>query len=306
MRIDSLVRVIGIRTASQGHKHYRHGWINMECPWCVGNPGFHLGFNLKEKYFYCWRCGWKPLIPTLKKLAPNYSLEEILEILDIPDPSNIKTIEPKRKTPSKSLKLPSGCGPLTERHKLYLKSRGLDPDEIEADWKVLGTGPVSTLDGLDYKYRILIPIFWEGQMVSFQTRDITEKSPFKYKACPIEYELTHHKDILYIHPEALAFNSIIVTEGVFDVWKMGKRSAAMFGISYKTSQITLLASLFDKIIILFDNDPMAQKQASKLASELRMAGKKAEVAHLPPEVKDPGSMEVSEARRFASNLLKII
>jgi len=304
MKMDYLLSCLGIRSAPPGHKHYRQGWINIECPWCTGNPGYHLGWNVEGEYFYCWRCGWHDTKSTIRKLAEGLDWRELSAIIERADGIPIpKGGEKRQQKEPEQLDLPSGCGPLQRSHKLYLEKRGLDPEEIEKEWGVLGTGPVSVLDGLDFKYRILAPIFWRGQMVSFQARDITEKSSTKYKACPTHKEIINHKDIIYLHPESLSYNSIIVAEGIFDVWKLGKRSAATFGIGYKISQVRILASLFDRIVILFDNEPKAQAQASKLASELSMLGKKAKVERLPNGIKDPGSLLLSDARKLAQDLL---
>jgi len=43
MEIEKLYQDYGIKTESQGGKHSHEGWIQTECPWCTGNPGYHLG-----------------------------------------------------------------------------------------------------------------------------------------------------------------------------------------------------------------------------------------------------------------------
>ena len=68
MDIIRLYRDYGIDHKAEGHKHTRPGWVNTECPFCTGNPGMHLGWNLKEEYFFCWRCGWHAPITTLSEL----------------------------------------------------------------------------------------------------------------------------------------------------------------------------------------------------------------------------------------------
>jgi len=306
MKMAYLLSELGISTAPEGHKHFRPGWINVECPWCIGNPGFHLGWNAEAEYFYCWRCGWKPLIPTLKKLCPEKSWSEIRSLIKEAEGWEIlrKQTPPPSAQKNLQLKLPTGIGPLRKYHQSYLIQRGFpDPEEIATEWKIMGTGPISILGGSDYKYRILAPIFWKDRMVSFQARDITDRSLIKYKACPKSLELIHHKNIFYLHPEALTYKSVIVVEGIFDAWKMGKRSVALFGISYKLSQVKWLTKLFDRMIIIFDQDAEAQNQAARLASEIRMIGKKAQILLLPSKIKDPGSLPLDEARKWAKELL---
>src|SRR4029077_16224057 len=94
-------------------------------------------------------------------------------------------------------KRPSDLGPLREAHRRYLRHRGFDPDIIAGQWQIQGTGPVSTLDGIDYRNRIFIPILWDEKEVSFQTRDITNRSRARYISCPAPRELTPHKNVLY-------------------------------------------------------------------------------------------------------------
>ena len=103
----------------------------------------------------------------------------------------------KAKDPQKEFQFPSGCSDLSSSHKQYLSRRGFDPDKLEYEWDLLSTGPISKLEGVNYKHRIITPIHWEGQQVSFQSRDVTGKHPKKYLACPKNRELIHHKEILY-------------------------------------------------------------------------------------------------------------
>ena len=66
--IERLLEDLGISTSTTG-KHSRPGWINVECPFCTGNPGTHLGFNLAKGYANCWRCGHKHLDEVLMRLT---------------------------------------------------------------------------------------------------------------------------------------------------------------------------------------------------------------------------------------------
>src|SRR6056297_3268493 len=70
-----------IPIAPPGNKHARDGWINTHCPICTGKRNYHLGFNTRGEYFYCWRCGkktFKQAFSALLYVAPN----EIYSILN--------------------------------------------------------------------------------------------------------------------------------------------------------------------------------------------------------------------------------
>ena len=80
MKIIQLYQDFGLDYKTEGHKHCRPGWVNVECPFCVGNPGYHLGFEVNNEYFYCWRCGAHPLILTLSKLL-NLSNQKVYDLV---------------------------------------------------------------------------------------------------------------------------------------------------------------------------------------------------------------------------------
>lgn len=274
MNILQLLEELNIEHQTHGHKHCRPGWANMPCPFCTGNPGLHLGIKIDGSRAYCWRCGYKPVLKVLESKT-GLGKAELSNIISkykgspTPKPQNQK-IELKRK----QFKHPAGLlKRLGTNHKTYLKNRNFNPIFIEKKWNILGTGPMSYLDKIDYRHRILIPIFWEEEEVSFQCRDITGKSDIKYKACPKDREEIHHKDIVYCHPDIDWSKPIIIVEGVTDVWRLGKQAVATFGIEFKEKQalqiIKKKKSTYDKnVCIVFDDDPQAVKQAKKLKASL--------------------------------------
>ena len=36
-------------------KNTSTGFVSIACPWCEDDPSHHLGINLKEGYYTCWR-----------------------------------------------------------------------------------------------------------------------------------------------------------------------------------------------------------------------------------------------------------
>jgi len=161
MSIIDLYNDFGIQTADETSKHSRPGWVNTPCPFCVGNPGEHLGCHINSGRFSCWRCGWKPTDKALTKLLGMNQKEVKLLIRKYRITSSIITKAPSqnKKIQFKPHRLPSNIGPLEKQHRRYLESRKFDPDELEREWDLLGTGPVSFLDDISYKHRIIAPIF---------------------------------------------------------------------------------------------------------------------------------------------------
>ena len=195
MDIIQLFEDYNIPFVTEG-KHHVEGWINLHCPFC-DDISEHLGYNLDSNHFHCWRCGYHSIGSALSKLL-NINIGEVYKIIKsygLLIPRIVK--EPVVKVKGKAHKMPSGTGPLQERHIKYLESRNFDAKELEHTWNLVGTGPTSALDGLSYKLRVIIPILWGRQAVSFTSRDITDKQALRYRACPKERELIHHKHILY-------------------------------------------------------------------------------------------------------------
>ena len=302
MDIVALYNDYNVNFLTEGHKHCRPGWVNTPCPHCVSDPGhegYHLSYNLEGNFFLCWRCGWHPIIPTLSKLLSLHKSE--VEIL-VKQYGMIvsKVVEGTKKFNLKPHILPSRTEPLLQNHIRYLEKRNFDPVYLQKEYHLLGTGPVSTLDGLNYKHRIVIPFIWEGREISFDSRDVTNKHPYKYMACPLEREIIPHKDVLYGRQDKWK-DRIICVEGPTDVWRFGRYSCATSGIKYTPKQVRELAK-FKRVPVCFDGqETQALIQANLLVGELKFRGVDSFRVDI---VGDPGSMEQSEANYLVKQLMK--
>jgi len=296
MDIVRLYQDFDVQHKTEGHKHCRPGWVNTGCPYCEGNPGFHLGWNIEDEYFFCWRCGWHPTVSTISQLT-GLLWVQVKEIL--PKYGINRTIIQSIKKHKVKFKLPSHLG-LCNAHFDYLYDRGFNPYEIEEKWKISGTGPISKLDKVDYRFRIIIPYFWNGEMISFDARDITGKQENKYKACPEQYEILPRKEILYGNQECWDPNLGICVEGPTDVWRIGSLAFAVSGIQYKKEQIRIMANIFKRIAVIFDPEIQAQIQAKILVAELKFRG--VDAFNVVISAKDPGSMTQREVNELLKRL----
>jgi len=290
--IEMLFKDFGLQMAPEGNKHHRVGWVNVPCPYCTGNPGYHLGYNKAEGYFFCWRCGWHPFLPTMATLLnlDVASTKRILKNYGLPRLSISPNIA-KEKIMTHTHTFPSNTTKMMEAHRRYLESRKFDPDKLETEWHLAGTGPVSVLGNLSFARRIIIPIIWDGMQVSFTSRDITGCHPARYLTCPRDREYIHHKHILYGNQRKWT-DSIICVEGPTDVWRLGPIACATFGIEYTRRQVTILSKTFTNILVYFDDDPQAVEKAEKLVAELRFRGVNARKITLPG---DPASLSQDDA-----------
>lgn len=297
MKFRQLCEEYHIDTAPPGHKHAREGWVNVPCPFCTGNPGYHLGYEETKDRFRCWRCGFKKHMDVVMRLTGVGSQEARLLLRRFkgrPRPRVQSAREVKRRRISK-LKMPAGCGPMTEAHRRYLRGRGFDPDRLARLWGLLGTGPIG-----DYKFRVIAPISHEDELVSYQGRDITGKHPLKYKACPQSEEVMDHHHTLY-GLDKVPGDAVVVVEGIADVWRLGYGAVATFGIAYTRQQVSLLRGFRSRFVMFDSGDPQALEQARVLAAELSAFKGSTEIVTL--DAGDPGEMGQEEADALMRELL---
>ena len=300
MNIIQLYQDYNITYRTEGNSHCRPGWVQVDCPFCAGEPNMHLGCNIDTGHFSCWRCGWKPADIVISKLlgVTKQEASRILKDYKFSHFHKAKEIKPNIRL--KSFRMPSNTTKLQTNHKIYLERRGFDPDRLEKEWGIMGTGVVSKLDNIDYKHRIIIPISWGGSVVSFQARDITNKSELRYITCPKDRELIFHKSILFGNQKQWTSFGIIV-EGVFDVFRFGHHAAATFGIKYTPEQIRLIAKTFEKVAVIFDGEEKAAaSQANKLIAELKYRNIP---SHRIDITGDPADMKQDEADYLVKSLI---
>jgi len=302
MNVEKLLSDYNIPFVAEGHQHVTEGWVNIHCPFCPGQQNYHLGISEDGTAAHCWRCGRHPITKVLST-ALNVSPAQAKAIL-----KNYRAGSKRRKIADAKVsirptKLPKPTyNNLTKISKEYLVNRAYNPEYLEREWGLVSTGPVSYLDGIDYGNRIIAPVYWNGEMVSFQGRDVTGKADIKYLTCPKKREQIHHKNILYCKQEELVNSSaVIIVEGITDVWRLGPKAAATFGIEFKMEQVLQLKNLNDRFFIVFDNDRQAQTQAKKLATKLRALRKS---VYIKTVGTDPGDMGQDDADHLVRELLE--
>lgn len=237
------------------------GRINIQCPFpFCDDTSDHLGYNKEKEYFNCWKCGYHSLYDTIKELVPNENPYNIIKKYN-----TLYQVEEKikKKINNTNIKLPGSK--LEYCHKKYLRSRGLDPDFIENKYKLKGT-----LYSSEYPYRIIIPVYYNNRLVTYQTRGIKENT--RYINCNPELEIIPIKDCLY-NLDNCKSNYVVVTEGCFKVFKLGDNSCGTFGKNITNKQIQLLLK-YKKIFIYFDNDEAGKIGADKLSNILDSLEKK--------------------------------
>jgi hypothetical protein len=275
-------------------KNCSSGWTAICCPFCLDNK-FHGGFSPEGNY-YCWKCGYHPISDIIMILenVPPYKAHQIEQEYERPS-IQVPLEEHQIIKTSNKLRWPLGTTILEYRHKQYLIQRGFDPAYLIRKYKIKGTGPVGP-----YCHRIIIPIFLNGTMVSYQGRDITDKSPQRYKVCPKDEELIFHKEILYNIDNTN--DKAVIVEGILDVWRLGDGAVATFGTSATPKQISFIARRFKRIFILFDSEPPAQTKARKLMNTISVLSG-IQVTTIQLEKGDPADMPQDDADYMMKELL---
>lgn len=283
-----------VRYVTEGNKHCQEGWIQTECPFCTGNPGWHLGYSLYGGFYTCWRCGWHPIIEVVKIFVGTdwQKAKEIIKQYE--SLSSGFSNRKKSKKIVQKLQLPFGSDSLKKLHKKYLRSREFDSNKISEIWDLKGTGPIG-----DYKRRIIAPIFYNGFLVSYQGRAYNNNASLRYKACKQSDEVIYHKEVLYGLDLVEGYDCILV-EGITDVWRIGPGAVGSFGIKMKPKQILLLAERFQKVFIMFDDDPQAVKAAKQIGYDLSMLGIKTERCIIKG---DPAALSQKKADLYKRQLL---
>jgi len=276
-----------------GTKNVGPGFIGIQCPIC-GDKSNHGGFNIEKAYYSCHRCKghWLPKVIAILTKANINEAKKIIKKYSSDRSGHTPQETRKDYKYNSKVIFPPGTGPLTDKAKEYLISRNFDPNYLASEWGLLSTGHLGS-----FKFRILAPIYFKGQLISYQCRDITGKSENPYKGCPIEESVYFLKYTLYGFDKAIAKKRCVVVEGLTDNWRMGQGAVATLSMNFMSQQVLMLAKYFNDIFIMYDAEDHAQEQADKLYHQLTVYyNKNVEILTLPEG--DPGGLSGNEAKHI--------
>lgn len=273
MAIDwhALFDDLGVQHWTAG-KNVAKDHVNTQCPFCTDTSN-HLSFSIIYGNCRCWKCGAHPAAQAISIVAgvPIETARRAIKKYS----NGVAAAAPEIKYAS-TLTVPGSD--LLPMHRNYLIKRRFDPDRLVKLYGIKGTGLNVKWEGSDFSLRIIIPVRdIDGNVVSFQGRDITNVSDTRYKACPKEKALLNYKDILYGADLAANRDDVVVVEGVFDAWRLGPGAVATFGTGCTTQQILALAR-WKRVTFFFDPESDAQRHAVEYARTLSMYGTYVDVA----------------------------
>lgn len=249
----------GIDIASEGHRHCRPGWIQVDCAFCgVGSQKFHMGYNLQWNYFHCWRCGGHNAWHTMRAMG----IPEKVIAAFIQNNEENRILPGERLPHRGKYKPPDNLLPaFMESHKQYLRSRDIDPAAAFDVWGMRSVG----LASVRHRYRLFIPVVVGEAAVSWTTRSVNPLSPMRYLSASSAEEAVPHKHLLL--GEDLIRSTVIVFEGPFDAIRIGPGATCTFGTAYSSEQVARIAR-FPRRYVCFDNEPEAQRKQRELVGLL--------------------------------------
>lgn len=275
----------GINYSTSGN-NVGNGWIGLACPWCSDIKN-HLGINLNNLIVHCWKCNISTHITKLIQEIEQCSYPQAKQIIESDNGrQQLKEIIEIKK-PADSLVMPEGIqSGIMNIHRQFLINKNLDPNYITKKYKLMSGG----LSGW-YKFKLVLPYYKNNQIMTFSFRD-TAGGGTRYRHYSEDRSLVSVKHMLY-NEDNCHGNTVVVVEGVSDCWRMGNSTTATSGTQWTNEQLALLVK-YEKVMILFDAEEEAQRQARKLAMALTPFVSSVEVLDIG--VGDPGELTEKEVK----------
>lgn len=283
-------------------KNVTKGWVNITCPFCLDSSE-HCGINLTSNAFHCWVCSEKGTVMKLLQKMTGFNSRKIsLIIKKFPKDIGLAALEDEMhamddRTAEKQrfLVLPQPLSEdIPEAHRKYLISRRFDPYALASKYKL----KFSTTAVGRWRFRIIVPIFLDGKIVSWVAADVLRQGAIPYMNCPPNLAIRPVNSCLY-NIDTIK-DTVVVVEGVTDVWRIGDGCVASFRKDMTNEQKDLLIGRgVERVFILYDSD--ASKQAGALSKKLAKFFKCVDILEL--DEGDPADMSDSDVNDLRKEIL---
>lgn len=315
----------------------KRGELNIRCPFCgAADPSFHMGLNLDNGWWACWRNnehrGKSPLRLLVQLLhIPYFRARQIAGLgEDYVDPDGFDAVaarimgrdglEKVEHVRREFLKLPREVVPIEPRGPSrraweYLKwERGFSTAGIE---DLVDEYGLCTAYHGEWKDRVLLPYHVDGELVAWTGRAITKTATIRYKDLSLDECLVPIKHTLYNHDAMIGGGlALVVVEGPVDALKLdlygrphGVRAVALSTNSISPDQLYLLEAasfVFQRLVVMMDNkgdfgivDSMRMKQ--HLSSIQRLT-----LRQVPFGAGDAGELTPTQSYNWAQDLARSI
>ena len=256
-------------------KNVSPGSTNIQCPFCDDHSN-HCGIFYNDLGYHCWRCDTSGSFDYLLARVTGQDMVKIKEEIsdlgfsfEVDTETQIQDLwregesqpEPKQEAPNGPLALPPYFDLITMNMNFplldwYLNLRGYTRDvSIQYGCGVCTVGP--------WMNRMIIPVMFKGELVSYQGADLTRRAQVKYKTA-----LGEINNYLYRWDMIDWFKGyIVLMEGILDAWRFGDNALCTFGTHLTDRQKNLIiGSNVRKVIMAWDGDAFfhSMEQAEEL------------------------------------------
>jgi len=269
-------------------KNVTRGWVNIQCPFCDDGSN-HCGTNPGTEIFSCWRCG-----------KTGHFVDLLVELTGLPfsqckgivSESSISFKEHDEEEVSESDSVDTVEVKLPERFELITNDTNFPLlDSYLERRNILRTTLIEHGCGIcrvgKYMNRMIIPVFYRRELVSFQAADLSGFANLKYRSAP--KEMGSINNFLYNYDKIVG-KRMIVVEGVLDAWRIGNEAVAAFTSDLTPEQKKLIIDKgLEELYICFDCELTAYYKAVEEAKEFEAYVSVVEVVKLPYG-KDPDEL----------------
>ena len=291
--------------------------IHICCPVC-GDTRYRLYINLNSGVIYCHNCQFKGSIARLIQYIEGGSYKDAKELLkdinkyislpiDIESPVmeklvlslyNIAIDKRPIPLPEEYQKILNTSNLMAKKAIKYLEKRGITKSQMELH--NMGFCSIG-----EYRNRVIIPITQEGQVKFWVARSINPNDKLKEKSpSNKEYQYSKSEVIFNLDQAVKKFNSIVISEGIFDALSWGDIGVSLLGKVLYNAQLQLILNYKDKltegVYIALDAD--AVDSAIKIAEQLKNFFE-VKLIDIPKEFDDPNKYLVTHSR---SDMWKLI
>lgn len=179
---------------------------------------------------------------------------------------------------TRAIKLPSGLWPLSDmvtrspNHPAvtYLQDRFIDPRYVGQTYKALYCVDSSNVQ---LTGRLVVPIIKDGCLFGWQARllraPLNKEEPKWYTAAGCNVS-----NVLYNGDVALTLGTVVLVEGITDVWGFGRQACGVFKKAISALQLDLLVTRTRAdatVVVLFDPDQHPTEAAKGMPHHIEAA-----------------------------------
>lgn len=311
----------GIKYRTSGANVSR-GNIAIHCPFCgPDDPSEHLSVNIEGKGWRCWRHpdhrGKSParLVRALLRCSMDKAREIVGHSIFLPEDfgDRVKAMFATAADMPIVDELPVPAEfrafkgyPTSRPFVRYLRDRGFT--DLQIGRMTNRYGMRYCTEG-SYGGRIIFPVTYDGELVSWTGRSISRNATLRYKTLTTDEESADregyrpalgaisHYLLWFDELEERGGEVLVLCEGPFDALKVdvlgradGIRATCFFTAAPTEAQVDMLHTLarrFDRILLLLDKGTVSLgMRVSQQLSSVQV-----ESAHMPKGLKDPGELQ---------------